>query len=147
MALQLLSPAFADNEPISEKYTCKGENVNPPLSVSDVPNGAKSLVLIMHDPDAPVGDYLHWTVWNMSPETLTIAESALPAGALQGTNDFNKIGYGGPCPHAGVHHYLFELYALDIALPLLTGARRQDLLAAMQNHVIDQCTLTGTVSA
>lgn len=143
----LTSSAFRDGEVIPAKYTCKGENVSPPLGIDDSPAGTKSLALVLHDPDAPSGDFLHWTMWNMSPELTTIAEGTVPADALQGTTGFGQVGYGGPCPPSGTHHYEFDLYALDAKLPLLTGASHEELLDAMKGHLLAQTKLTGLVSA
>jgi len=142
--MQLTSDAFANNQPIPAKYTCNGENSSPPLTIDDVPQAAKSLVLIMDDPDAPSGDWVHWTMWNISPATTAMAENTPPPGAIEGTTSFGKPGYGGPCPPSGVHHYQFELYALDTELNLDSSAIKADLESAMKNHIIDQALLVGT---
>lgn len=144
---QLSSSAFIDGSEIPQKYTCKGPNISPPLEVHGVPEGAASLALIMHDPDAPNGDFLHWTIWNLQPGITTIGENAVPAGVLQGVTDFGKIGYGGPCPPAGTHRYEFEFYALGTELDVRQGATRQELQEAMSDHIIAQTKLTGTASA
>ncbi len=141
--LKLTSQSFGDSKLIPQKYTCKGAGVNPPLAISGVPAEAKSLALTMHDPDAPVGDYVHWVMWNIAPDTSTIAENSVPPGALQGQNSSQHNAYLGPCPPSGAHHYIFELYALDTSLNLPTGATRQQLEAAMQSHIIAQTKLTG----
>jgi Raf kinase inhibitor-like YbhB/YbcL family protein len=129
--LRLTSPVFADNAAIPAKYTCRGQNISPPLVISGVPNSTKSLVLILHDPDAPSGDFVHWVVWNIPPGTTAIAEGALPSGAKLGMTSFGKTAYGGPCPPSGMHHYIFELFALRSALDLPAGANRDELLKAM----------------
>ncbi len=149
---QLISPAFAEGAEISAQYTCRGDNVSPPLVISGVPKGAKSLVLIMHDPDAVrvAGiDFVHWLMWDIPSSTETINASSVPVGAVQGPNSSAQKGYTGPCPPAGtgVHHYLFELYALDTALTLPPDTNRQKLEAAMDGHIIGRHTLTGIVNA
>lgn len=147
--LRLASSAFADNQPIPDRYTCRGDNINPPLTITNVPTGSQSLVLIVHDPDAASGDWVHWLAWNLPPTLTDIGENGLPDGATQGTTSFGKTGYGGPCPPkgTGTHRYMFELYALDIPLQLSSNADRAQLLQAMQGHTLTQTTLTGTVAA
>src|SRR5205085_10030512 len=130
--MKITSKAFNDGAEIPSKYTCDGENVSPPLAWDGAPDTAKSLALIVHDPDAPAGDWVHWVVFHLPPSVSELQEhvppsESLPNGAMQGRNDFKKIGYGGPCPPSGSHRYLFRLYALDTALPLHSGATRQDL--------------------
>ena len=142
-SLSLSSPAFAEGGDIPAKYTCKGKNISPPLAINNVPADTKSLALIMHDPDAPAGDWLHWTVWNIEPGTNKISENSVPAGAIQGQTSFGKIGYGGPCPPSGTHHYVFTLYALDKSLDLKSGASRAELEQAISGHDIGHTTLTG----
>lgn len=145
--LKLTSTAFEEGQPIPDTYTCKGVNISPPMTITAVPDGAESLALILHDPDAPGGDFLHWLVWNLPADTSLIAEQSLPADAVQGQNDFSEIGYGGPCPPSGTHRYQFDLYALDISLELDSSAKRTDLQQVMEGHILDQTTLTGTFSA
>ena len=116
--MKISSPAFENNSKIPEKYTCDGENVNPPLKIEGVLKEAKSLVLIVDDPEAHMGTFLHWLVWNIPPETDFIEENSLPKRAVQGKNDFGKENYGGPCPPFGTHRYFFKLYALDKILDL-----------------------------
>lgn len=132
---------------IPVKYTCKGEDINPPLTISGVPVEAKSLALIMHDPDSPSGDWVHWTLWNIDPRTTTIPEKLPPPEASQGITSFKNLGYGGPCPHGGTHHYVFDLYALDATLDLSAGATREQLVKAMDKHVLEASQLTGLFSA
>ena len=109
--LKLLSPAFKHNDSIPSKYTCDGADVNPPLVIENAPLSTKSLALIVDDPDAPVGTWVHWVVWNIGPTTSEIGENMVPSGAQQGINDFRKHNYGGPCPPSGTHRYFFKLYA------------------------------------
>jgi Raf kinase inhibitor-like YbhB/YbcL family protein len=141
--MQLHSNAFGNNQSIPSKYTCDDGNINPPLSITDVPAGAKSLVLIVNDPDAPSGNWIHWLVWNIDPSTREITESSVPEGATEGTNSFGQTSYGGPCPPSGTHRYLFNLYALDIVPDLSSDAKYQNVEVAMSGHIIDQATLIG----
>lgn len=143
----LASPAFAPGGSIPAKYTCKGDDISPPLEIKNVPPDTVSLALILHDPDAPAGDFLHWAVWNINPGQHVIAENTVPAGAVQGTNDFGNSHYGGPCPPAGTHHYVFDLYALNTKLSLPAGANRQQFEHAIGNYIVAQTTLTGTFTA
>lgn len=141
--MQLQSSVFSNNQKIPAKYTCDDGDVNPPLSISDVPQNAKSLVLIVDDPDAPSGNWTHWLVWNIDPTTREITESSVPAGASEGVTDFGRPGYGGPCPPSGTHRYFFNLYALDMMLDLPGDTRRNELEVAITGHIIDQATLIG----
>ena len=141
--LSISSPAFAPNGPIPSKHTCDGIDVNPPLSIGNVPEAAKSLALIVDDPDAPGGTWVHWVVWNIAPGTKEIPGDSVPQGALQGTNDFRNRNYGGPCPPSGTHRYFFKLYALDAVLPLKAGATKADLEPAMKGHILAQAELIG----
>ncbi len=142
LGMMLSSGAFTNNSKIPAKYTCDGENVSPPLEISEVPVNTKSIVLIVDDPDAPVGDWVHWLVWNISA-SVTVIEGALPEGAIQGKNDFGNNSYGGPCPPGGTHRYQFKLYALDTTLNLPEETRKGQLEKAMEGHVLDKATLTG----
>lgn len=141
--MQLLSPAFQDNEMIPEKYTCDGENTNPPLLIKDVPKEAKSLALIMHDPDAPNIDWVHWVVFNIDPAITEIAENSIPENAIVGLNTRNNNSYGGPCPPSGTHRYIFEFYALNLKLDLDQTATEEDVTKAMDDHIIEQSELIG----
>ncbi|HEV2403178.1 MAG TPA: YbhB/YbcL family Raf kinase inhibitor-like protein [Candidatus Saccharimonadales bacterium] len=145
--MQLNSSAFSQGAEIPKKYTCKGAGVSPALEITGVPALAQSLALIMHDPDAPGGDFTHWTIWNIAPKTTTIAENAIPVEAKQGQNDFGKTGYGYPCPPSGTHRYIFELYALDTTLQLQDGASRSELEISLAKHIIEKAQLNGLVSA
>jgi Raf kinase inhibitor-like YbhB/YbcL family protein len=142
--MQIISPAFADGQSIPAKYTCDGSGVNPPLKFSDVPSQAKSLALVVDDPDAPGGDWIHWLVWDINPSTLEIAEGKVPVEATEGATSFGQTGYGGPCPPAGSpHHYHFKLYALDAKLNLPTRTTKSDLEAAINGHILAQAELVG----
>ncbi len=142
-SMQITSPAFEDQKPIPPQYTCDGTDVSPPLNFSGIPPTAKSLALIVHDPDAPSGDWIHWTLWNIPPQTQQIAENNSPSEAVQGITDFKKPGYGGPCPPFGTHRYQFELYALDTQLQLDPSASLADLQTTIQNHILSHAQLTG----
>lgn len=145
--MQLTSPAFEHNQPIPDKYTCRGEGVNPPLMISGVPAGAQCLALYVHDPDAPGKDFTHWTVWNISATATTILENHAPSGAAQGLNDFGKPGWGPPCPPSGTHRYIFELYALNRQLSLQSGAHSFAFTALLAEHSLAKAELIGTVTA
>jgi len=141
--LQLVSPAFKHNEFIPEKYTCDGKDINPPLLIENIPSGTKSMALIVDDPDAPAGTWVHWVVWNISPDTKEMKESSVPEGAQQGVNDFRKHEYGGPCPPSGTHRYFFKLYALDTMLNLGSKAKKSDIEQAMKGHILEKTELIG----
>lgn len=148
MKITLTSAAFSDGEMIPRKYTCDGENISPPLSWVAVPESTKSFVLICDDPDAPAGTWVHWVVYDMPAETRYLAEdftdsAELEDGTKQGINDFRKTGYGGPCPPGGTHRYFFKLYALDAKLDLKSGLTKNQLLKAMQGHILGEGALTG----
>jgi Raf kinase inhibitor-like YbhB/YbcL family protein len=141
--LRIYSPAFLENGYIPDKYTCDGENVSPPLHIKGVSTKARSLVLIMEDPDAMAGDWVHWTVWNMDAATRVISENSIPDGSVEGDTDFDLPAWAGPCPRWGVHRYLFKLYALDTKLELASRATRPQLESAMKGHVLDRSELVG----
>ena len=141
--LSIESPAFKNNASIPRHYTCDGKDVNPPLVVRGVPDGAKSLALIVDDPDAPMGTWVHWVVWNIDPDTMQIAENSVPSGAEQGKNDFRKKSYGGPCPPSGTHRYFFKLYALDTKLNLGSNATKADVEKAMKGHILGEAQTMG----
>jgi Raf kinase inhibitor-like YbhB/YbcL family protein len=151
--LSLTSPAFVAGQPIPKKYTCAGGDVSPPLAWSGVPASAKSLALIVDDPDAPdpkapTRVWVHWVVYNVAPSATSLVDSAsgrnMPAGAAEGTNDWSRGGYGGPCPPIGRHRYFFKLYALDSMLPLGKALTKAALEQAMQGHIVAQAELIGT---
>ena len=149
MSIQMTSSVFTEGQPIPKKYTCEGPDVSPPLAWTGVPAGAKSLVLICDDPDAPMGTWVHWVLFNLPPDTTSLPENLpkkpeLDNGARQGVNDFKRPGYGGPCPPPGKpHRYFFKLYALDRPVDLGEGARKKDVEKAMQGHVVAQGQLMG----
>jgi Raf kinase inhibitor-like YbhB/YbcL family protein len=142
--LTITSPAFTAGAAIPAKYTCDGADASPPLIIGTVPAGTRSLALIMDDPDAPGGMWVHWVVWNISPQTREIRENALPDGVGQGKNDWNRNSYGGPCPPSGTHRYFFKLYALDGTLNLGASTTKTDLERAMQGHILGRGELMGT---
>ncbi len=144
--MKLSSPAFQNEENIPSEYTCNGENINPPLEIKDVPATTKSLVLIMDDPDAPGGTWLHWSLWNIPSATKNIERNSIPQKAVLGTNDFNIIKYKGPCHPSGTHRYFFRLFALDTILDLPEGSEISTLKEKIKNHIIDQTELIGTYS-
>lgn len=138
--MRLTSPEFNHNGMIPERFTCDGEDVNPALNIEDVPSDAKSLALIVDDPDAPMGTWVHWIVFDI-PVASRIEENSVPG--KQGMNDFRKLAYGGPCPPSGTHRYFFKLYALDCRLQLEEGVRKEDVERAMQGHILAQAELIG----
>ena len=144
--IQVSSPAFTDNQMIPKNYTCDDLNINPPLSFKNVPVAAKSLALIVDDPDAPMGTWTHWLVWNIDPKTAEIKENSVPVGAVLGKNDSGENKYDGPCPPGGTHRYFFRVYALDTILSLAQGSSRKNLESAMSDHVIDQGELMSRYS-
>ena len=147
----LTSPAFKEGERIPKKYTCDGSDISPALDWNSVPAQTKGLALIADDPDAPMGTWVHWVIFNIPP-TLTglpenvPAKDSLPDGTLQGKNDFRNYGYGGPCPPGGTHRYFFKLYALDTMLKLPAGSKKSDVVKAMQGHVLAEGALMGRYS-
>jgi Raf kinase inhibitor-like YbhB/YbcL family protein len=153
MSLVLTSPAFAPGGKIPATYTCEGRDVSPALAWTIVPESAKSLALVVDDPDAPDPaapkmTWVHWVLYNLPPTTRSLPEAVsradLPMGAREGTNDWKRKGYGGPCPPIGRHRYFHKLYALDVALPDLGAATKAELEAAMKGHVVAQAELMGT---
>jgi len=153
MSISLTSGAFAPNQPIPKLYTCEGKDISPALAWSGVPANAKSLALIVDDPDAPDPaaprmTWVHWVLYNLPPSAGDLAEgvasSALPRGTLEGLSDFQRTGYGGPCPPVGRHRYFFKLYALDVVLPDLGKPSKAALERAMKGHVIAQGELVAT---
>jgi Raf kinase inhibitor-like YbhB/YbcL family protein len=142
--LELSSPAFDEGEPIPERHSCDGENTSPPLSWNFIPEGTRSLALIVHDPDAPSGDFLHWLAWNIDPHPGGLGEGA--SAPAEGANGRGQPGYMGPCPPPGHgrHRYFHELYALDEELALEPGATREALENALDGHVLGEARLMGT---
>lgn len=136
----ITSPVFKNNEMIPRKYTCDGADVNPTLNIRGIPRKAESLVLIVDDPDAPMGTWDHWIVWNIPPEE-RIEENSVPG--IEGLNDFRKHSYGGPCPPSGTHRYFFRVYALDAMLDLKPNSRKRDVERAMRGHILAQGEIIG----
>src|SRR6266481_1714584 len=150
-AISLTSSAFSEGAAIPEEYTCQGKDISPPLKWSGVPSGTKSLALIMDDPDAPMGTWVHWMLYDLAPsmtelpEGLSAKEHIAAGSGKEGLNDFKRLGYGGPCPPAGKpHRYFFKLYALDTMLELKPGAKKKDLERAMEKHILSQGQLMAT---
>jgi Raf kinase inhibitor-like YbhB/YbcL family protein len=149
MAFSISSAAFQNGGDIPRKFTCEGADVSPELSWTAPPSGTQSVALIADDPDAPVGTWTHWVLYDLPPTTTALPENVakmdeLPSGGRQGRNDFKKIGYGGPCPPPGKpHRYFFKLYALDSKLNLKPGASKQELEQAMQGHILQRAELMG----
>jgi len=153
MAMTLGSAAFVHGGEIPSRYTCEGQDRTPPLAWAGVPDSARSLVLIVDDPDAPDPaaprmTWVHWVLYNIPPETRGLPEGArpadLPPGTREGINSWSRSGYGGPCPPVGRHRYFHKLYALDIVLPVMNKPVKADVEAAMDGHVLDQAELVGT---
>ncbi len=138
------SPEFSQNGPIPARFTCDGQDVNPPLRFGNVPNGARSLALIMDDPDAPAGTWVHWVAWNIPPGIGEIKEDSAPEGMRQGLNSWKRNSYGGPCPPSGTHRYFFKIYALDSTLELPSSTTKAGLEKAMKGHVLGSGELMGT---
>ena len=148
MKIKVTSSAFAEGGLIPAKYTCDGSDISPPLQWEAVPEGTKSIALISDDPDAPMGTWVHWVLFNLPAESKGLEENipqdkTLPNGARQGLTDFGRIGYGGPCPPSGTHRYFFKIYALDTKLDLAAGAKKSELLKAMEGHILGQGQLIG----
>jgi len=149
MAFQITATAFRDGSSIPKRFTCDGPDVSPALSWGDPPAGTISLAIIADDPDAPAGTWVHWVLYDLPADTRKLPEGVakdreLPNGALQGRNDFGKIGYNGPCPPRGSEHrYFFKLYALDSRTGLKAGATKSELERAMKGHVLAQAQLVG----
>ena len=153
MALTITSTAFEDGGPMSAKYTCEGSDISPPLKWNGVPDGTRSLALIVDDPDAPDPaapkmTYVHWVIYNLPPDSGGLMEGIrtddLPTGTLEGLNDWQRTGYGGPCPPIGRHRYFHKLYALDAVLGDLGHPTKDQLLKAMETHIIAQAQVVGT---
>jgi len=150
MDFRLSSASFSDNQPIPKTYSCEGEGTSPALRWDGLPSGTKSLALVVRDPDAPGGEFVHWLVYDIPPSVTelpsgTYDAAKFPLGGMEGQNGFGKLGYGGPCPPPGApHHYIFTVYALDQpSLGLPAGASKPELVAAMQGKILGQAQLTG----
>jgi hypothetical protein len=149
MSFELTSPVFAPGESIPRKYTCDGDDVSPPLEWGDPPQGTQSFALIADDPDAPMGTWVHWVLYDLPAGTRALPESVpadpqLAGGGRHGENSWPRLGYGGPCPPSGTHRYFFKLYALDTMLDLESGATKRQVLQAIEGHVLAQAELMGT---
>jgi Raf kinase inhibitor-like YbhB/YbcL family protein len=148
MGIKIESAAFKEDSMIPVKHTCDGEDVSPSLKWGDLPTGTKSIALISDDPDAPVGTWVHWVLYNLPPDVRALPENIPPKktlenGAVHGTNDFKRPGYGGPCPPGGTHRYFFKIYALDKKMDLAPGATKAQLVKAMEGHILDSGQLMG----
>jgi hypothetical protein len=146
--MKITSSAFTQGDMIPKKHSCDGEDISPPLQFDEVPENSKSLVLICDDPDAPMGTWVHWVIYNIAADTEALPEDVSSSdlkdkGAKLGMTNFGRPGYGGPCPPGGTHRYFFKLYALDITLSLSEGATKQEVLASMEGHVLADAELMG----
>lgn len=139
--MKITSPAFAHNQSIPTKFTCQGEDVNPALQIEGIPEGTQALALIMDDPDAPIGTWVHWVLYNINPTIDTIQENSIPG--VQGLNSFGKLNYGGPCPPSGTHRYFFKLYALDSMSDLVDPVTKESLEGAMKGSILAKAELIG----
>lgn len=146
LTMKITSPAFSNSGRVPSKYTCDGDNINPPIEFQDVPPDARSLVLIVDDPDAPARTWVHWVVYNIDPRTKQVKENSVPVGGVLGVTDSGKSDYGGPCPPSGTHRYFFKLYALNTMLDLPGGLTKQQILEKMNDHVLEQAQLIGLYS-
>ncbi|HEY43786.1 MAG TPA: YbhB/YbcL family Raf kinase inhibitor-like protein [Anaerolineae bacterium] len=149
MSFVLSSPAFEEGAPIPRKYSCDGEDISPPLYWTDPTEDIMSFALISDDPDAPVGTWVHWVLYNLPADTRSLPEAfpsdlELPDGTKNGENSWRRLGYGGPCPPGGTHRYFFKLYALDTLLEMASGVTKDQLLQAMEGHIIAETELMGT---
>ena len=145
--MNISTPAFAQGKPIPAQYSYKGRNISPEVRIANVSANARSLVLIVDDPDAPVGLWTHWLVWNLPVATTSIPEGKLPPGAVQGKNSSGHVHYDGPAPPSGTHRYFFHLYALDTALSLPAGSGRAALEQAMSGHIVGEAETYGVYAA
>jgi Raf kinase inhibitor-like YbhB/YbcL family protein len=144
MTIVVTSPAFGDGETIPQRFTCDSEDISPPLEFADVPTGAAELALLVEDPDAPSGTFVHWVMWGVDPGQSSVAAGEVPAGAQQGSNDFGRQGYGGPCPPPGdPHRYVFTVFAASQPLSLVAGSSADDLRRALADHTLAAGALTG----
>jgi Raf kinase inhibitor-like YbhB/YbcL family protein len=146
--MEIKSRSFNNEDRIPTRYTCDGEDINPPLDITDIPEEAETIALIMDDPDAPTGTWVHWLIWNIPVinQGFSIDEGVEPADAVYGTNDFDKLEYGGPCPPFGTHRYFFKVYALDRELDLEEGSSKEDLMIEIEKYMIDWAQLVGKYS-
>jgi len=145
--MRILSPAFDSNQEMPVSFTCRGDGHNPPLSISGVPGDAASLALIMDDPDAPSGEFVHWIAWDIGRDTTLIDEGLPPPMSVEGQNSLGQVGYMAPCPPTGVHRYHIKLFALDKNLELNEQSTKDELVRAMTGHIVDEAELVGLVTA
>ena len=141
--MKLTSLDFQNNKKIPIRFTGDGENINPNLTIDEIPNNCRSLVLIVDDPDAPAGNWNHWVVWNISPKIKRILKNAIPENGIQGQNNWGKNNYSGPSPPSGTHRYFFKIFALDTRLGLNEGASKEEVELAMKKHILDKAELIG----
>lgn len=144
--IKITSSAFSQNATIPQKYTCTGENINPPLSIEGVPENTKSLALIIDDPDASRGTFTHWIIFNIDPQTTEIKENSFPKDAILGKNDSGNLKYRGPCPPSGTHRYFFTIYALDTNLNFSQPPDIKEINKAMEGHIIDSSQIMAKYS-
>lgn len=141
--MKVTSAAFSHYGMIPQRYTCDGEDICPPLEIWDPPNGTKSFTILMHDHDAQSEDFAHWLIWNIDQKVRKIEEETTPIGAVEGTNDFGRTRWGGPCPPSGKHHYEFHVYALNTMLDLPITTTKVGLRRAIQRHIIEEASIVG----
>lgn len=141
--MKITSSAFSHRGMIPKKYTCEGEDICPSFEIIDASLDTKSFAIVMHDHDAPSGDFVHWLIWNIDPTVRTIVEGTIPVGAVEGVNDFGRNDWGGPCPPSGTHHYEFHLYALDTILELPATSKKENLRDVIKGHVLQETSITG----
>lgn len=151
MPIELTSDVFSEGGVIPSEFTCDGEDISPPLSWNNLPEGTKSIAIIADDPDAPAGTWVHWVIYNIPADKQGLqqdfpTDEKLQDGTTQGKNDFGRTGYGGPCPPGGTHRYYFRIYALDSSPELKPGLTKKELLENIKGHVIDEGELMGTYS-
>jgi Raf kinase inhibitor-like YbhB/YbcL family protein len=146
--MEIKSRSFNNNGKIPERYTCDGEDINPPLEIRDIPQGTQTLALVVDDPDAPNKVWVHWLIWNIpvTTQSYSIEENNSPQNAIYGTNDFDRFKYGGPCPPSDTHRYFFKVYALNDELKLKEGATKEELMNAIEQYKIDSAQLVGLYS-
>jgi hypothetical protein len=143
VTFRISSGAFTDGSDIPVKYTCDGSDISPPVSVSGIPESAKSLIILLDDKDTPSGTWVHWLMWNIPAGVSEIPENSVPAGAIQGKNGFGDNSYGGPCPPTGRHRYLFTMYALDTYLTLPSGSTKEEVINSVNTHIMSRAEYSG----
>ncbi|OGD29924.1 hypothetical protein A3A18_00920 [Candidatus Azambacteria bacterium RIFCSPLOWO2_01_FULL_44_84] len=141
--MTITSPSFENSRFIPSIFSCDGSNISPAFAIAEVPKDAKSLALIVNDPDAPSGNFIHWIMWNIDSNTKNIRQESTPTGAMEGTNSAGYVGYAGPCPPSGTHHYVFKLYALDTLLELESATTESALKRAIVGHILAEAELIG----